>query len=557
MTSPNSQVVPQLNGEDMPGDQVPRVSPMLEVGRTGMRRSGGYMDEEFLPQLRGRKSVQVFREMADNDAIVGALLFALQRLISEVTWRVEPASSNAEDRANAEFLEQCKDDMRQSWADFIMEVMSMIIYGWSYHEICYKKRLGPWYVGQDGQNIHRSKYDDGKIGWAAIPIRGQESLQRWVFYPNGEVKAMIQLPAPDYQVRIVPKAKALLFRPQAPRGNPEGRSLLRNAYRSWFMKKRLEEYEAIGVERDLAGLPVAKIPAKILNAQPGSPDHKVLVAYQKMIKAVRRDEQEGLVLPLSFDEQGNELYQFELLSSGGTRQFDTNAIIGRYNQQILMQCLADFILVGHEGTGSYNMHTDKTGLFKVACNSFVQAIADELNRDAVPKLFSLNGIKPKELPKLVPNDVDSPDLAQLGAFMTAMAGAGVQWFPDPKLEAFLRSAAGLPEMDKEQERALEVQQRQARVIASATQKLQGLQIGQEAAQGEAAVQQARMASQQSAIGVASSAAEFAKPGVTQPPVKAGAPRPANKSTAKSAPPKKAPAKKSAGKSNAPKKVGKR
>lgn len=544
MSSPNSQVVPLLNGEDVPGDVVPRVSWSLEVGRTGLRRAGGYLDEEFLPQLRGRKSVQVFREMADNDAIVGALLFALMRLISEVTWRVEPASSSAEDRKNAEFLEQCKDDMRHSWSDFIMEAMSMLIYGWSWHEICYKKRMGPWYQGQDGQNLHRSKYDDGRIGWAAMPIRGQESLQRWVFYPNGEVKAMIQLPAPDYQIRIVPYSKSMLFRPQAPRGNPEGRSLLRNAYRSWFMKKRLEEFEAIGVERDLAGLPVAKIPAKILDAKPNTNEFKMLQAYQRMIKAVRRDEQEGLVLPLEFDDNGNELYQFELLSSGGTRQFDTNAIIGRYNQQILMQCLADFILVGHEGTGSYNMHTDKTGLFKVACNSFAQAIADEINRAAVPKLFSLNGEKPNELPKLVPNDVDSPDLAQLGAFMTAMAGAGVQWFPDPKLEAFLRSAAGLPEMDKEQERALELQQRQARVIASATQKLQGLQIGQQAAEGEAQVQQAR-------LGVASQAAEFARPGVTQPPQKAGparpgAGRPPAKSAAKSAPPKK-----SAGKSNAP------
>jgi hypothetical protein len=546
-----------LNGDDMPGDSVPNVPVMLEVGRTGLRRAGGYLDEEFLPALRGRKAVQVFREMSDNDAIIGALLFALMRLISEVTWRVEPSSSKAEDRQNAEFLEQAKDDMRQSWSELIMEVMSMLPYGWSWHEICYKKRLGPWYTGQDGQNLHRSKYDDGKITWAAMPIRAQESLQRWVFYPNGEVKAMIQMPAPTYDTRIIPMSKSLLFRPQAPKGNPEGRSLLRNAYRSWFMKKRLEEYEAIGVERDLAGLPVATIPAKILNARQGTDEYKMLLAYRKMVKSVRRDEQEGLVLPSEFDDGGNPMYDFKLLTSGGSRQFDTNTIISRYEQRMLMQCLADFILVGHEGVGSYNMHTDKTGLFKVACNSFVQAIADVLNRDAVPKLFSLNGVKPKELPKLVPNDVDSPDLAQLGAFMTAMAGAGVQWFPDPKLEAFLRSISGLPEMDKEQEKALEVQQRQARIIAMATQKLQGLQIGQQAAQGEAQTAQAQQSAQQGAIQTASSAAEFAKPGVTQPPQKAGPPgagRPPTKSTGKAGPPKKA-----AGKSNAPakRKAGKK
>lgn len=557
MTTPNSQVVPILNGEDVPGDVVPRVPWSLEVGRTGLRRAGGYLDEEFLPQLRGRKSVQIFREMADNDPIVGALLFALQRLISEVKWRVEPASSSAEDRKNAEFLEQCKDDMRQSWGDFIMEAMSMLTFGWSWHEICYKKRLGPWYVGQQGQNLHRSKYDDGKIGWAAMPIRSQESLQRWVFYPNGEVKALIQLPAPDYQIRIVPKSKSLLFRPQAPKGNPEGKSILRNAYRPWFMKKRLEEFEAIGVERDLAGLPVATIPSKILNAAAGTAEYKMLLAYKKMVKSVRRDEQEGLVLPQEWNDDKNPMYDFKLLTSGGSRQFDTNTIIGRYTQQILMQVLADFILVGHEGTGSYNMHTDKTGLFKVACNSFIQMIADELNRDAVPTLFALNAIKPKELPKLVPNDVDSPDLAQLATFMTSMAGAGIQWFPDPKLEAFVRDIAGLPAMDKEQERALEQQQRQARLIAMAGQRMQALQIGQQAQQGEMQLQSQALGNQQQAIGVASQAAEFHKPGVTQPPQKAtagkpGAGRPPNKTAAK-----KAPAKKTSS-SNAPrKKAGKR
>lgn len=520
---------------------------MLEVGRTGARRAGGYMDEEFLPQLRGRKAVQVYREMSDNDAIVGALLFALMRLLSEVTWRVEPASSKAEDRKNAEFLEQVKDDMRHSWSDFIMEVMSMLPYGWSWHEICYKKRLGPWYVGEKGQNLHRSKYADGKIGWAALPIRSQESLLHWNFFPNGEVSAMTQMPAPDYTMRTIPRTKSLHFRPQAPRGNPEGRSLLRNAYRSWFMKKRLEEYEAIGVERDLAGMPVATVPASILGALPNTKEDKMLQAYKKMVKSVRRDEQEGLVLPSETDDKGNPKYDFKLLTSGGSRQFDTNAIIGRYSQHILMQCLADFILVGHEGTGSYNMHTDKTGLFKVACNSFMQSVADEINRQAVPILFSVNGEKPNELPKFVPNDVDAPDLTQLGAFMTSMAAAGVQWFPDPKLEAFLRSAAGLPEMDKEQERALEIQQRQARMIATATQRLQGLQIGQQAVAGEQQMQQG-------AIQTASAAAELARPGVTQPPQKAlgpsrpGAGRPPVKSAAKSAPPKKA-----AGKSNAPKK----
>jgi hypothetical protein len=34
-----------------------------------------------------------------------------------------------------------------------------------------------------------------------------------------------------------------------------GRSILRNAVRSWWLLKRIQEHEAIGIERDLPGFP--------------------------------------------------------------------------------------------------------------------------------------------------------------------------------------------------------------------------------------------------------------------------------------------------------------
>ena len=35
------------------------------------------------------------------------------------------------------------------------------------------------------------------------------------------------------------------------------------------MKKRIEEFEAVGVERDLAGLPMVKVPAGVVAGGPG------------------------------------------------------------------------------------------------------------------------------------------------------------------------------------------------------------------------------------------------------------------------------------------------
>jgi hypothetical protein len=433
--------------EDNAGDEIPqRVGPMDELGVTGVKRVSGYIDEEFLPALRGRKAVRVYREMSANDSMVGALLFTIDKLVREVEWKVLPATQDDTGVQAQEFLESCMEDMSHSWDDFMGEVLSMLAFGWSWHEIVYKRRLGPWQ--KDPKK--RSKHNDGLIGWRKMPIRAQETMLRWSFDESGGVRAMVQMAPPRYQTTVIPIEKSVLFRTSIAKGNPEGQSLLRTAYRAWYFKKRLEEFEAIGVERDLAGMPVGKVPADYLTAKKGTPQAKTVEAYRKMVRGVRRDENEGLVLPVQYDPDTKQpLFDFELMSSGGTRQFDTNSIIQRYEQRILMSVLADFILVGHEGTGSYSMHTDKTGIFRAALNAITKAIADTLNRYAVPRLFAVNGWKLDELPRFEPTNVDPPDLQQLAAFISSTSGAGMTWFPDPELEKYIREIARLPEMTDE------------------------------------------------------------------------------------------------------------
>lgn len=429
-------------------ENVPVGAPLEEMGVTGLKRVGGYIEEEFLPALRGRKAVKVFREMSLNDSMVGSLLYTVDKLIRQVDWKVEPCDQDPESLEAAQFVEECMHDMSHSWDDFISEVLSMIVHGWSWHEIVYKKRVGPWET--DGKR--RSKYTDGKIGWRKMPIRAQETMFRWIFDESGGIKGMVQMAPPTYTQTTLSIERSLLFRTDQSKGNPEGKSLLRSAYRSWYFKKRLEEFEAIGVERDLAGMPVGKLPSEYFTAQPGTPQHKMLQAFKRMVQGVRRDENEGLVIPVAYDpDTKQELFGFELMSSSGTRTFDTNALIQRYEQRILMSVLADFILVGHEANGSYALHTDKTGIFRASLNSIVDTVADTMNRHAIPKLFKVNGWQTDKLPKFKPGEVDPPDLTQLAQFITATAGAGMQWFPNPSLEKFLRDIAKLPELSPEEE----------------------------------------------------------------------------------------------------------
>jgi hypothetical protein len=190
-TRPSEQDIAFL--DDVPEQgQVKQVAPVIELGVTGIKRAGGYIDEEFLPALRGRKAIQVFKEMALNDSMVGALLFAIDKLIREVEWKVIPATQDEEGQAAADYLESIMDDMSHSWGDFIGEVLTMLPFGWSWHEVVYKRRIGPW----EKDPKKRSKYTDGMYGIRKIPIRSQETWLRWIFDESGGIKGLVQLAPP-------------------------------------------------------------------------------------------------------------------------------------------------------------------------------------------------------------------------------------------------------------------------------------------------------------------------------------------------------------------------
>ena len=143
-----------------------------ELGRTGLKAFSGVIYEEFLPELRGQRAVKTFTEMKENNAIVAAMLFAVESLLRSVDWSVTPASESDEHIAAAKFLEENMHDMAHTWPDFISEVLSMLPFGWSYFEQVYKVRIGP----ERKNPKHKSSFTDRRVGWRKFSIRSQESM---------------------------------------------------------------------------------------------------------------------------------------------------------------------------------------------------------------------------------------------------------------------------------------------------------------------------------------------------------------------------------------------
>jgi phage gp29-like protein len=426
-----------------------------EVGVGGTKVFSGTIEEEFIPELRGEKGRKVFRQMSDNDATISALLFGIEMLVRATEWRIEPNSllkqKEVDEEPTEEELEKAHwlrgvlfEDMEHSWDDFISDAMTMLIYGWSYHEIVYKYRRH-----EDG-----SSFDDGMIGIKKIATRPQETLEDWVLAPNGDVLAMRQRDPNTQKIFVVPYEKSLLFRARRHKNSPEGKSILRNAYRSWYFMKNVEEIEAIAIERELNGLPVCYIPQEIFDeAEMEDGDASKLNAYIELVRDIKFNEQGGVVLPSDpwVDQDGRmttmKKVELTLLTTNGQRSIDTNRTILRYQHDIARTVLADFLMLGSGERGSFALSRTKVDLFLRALKGWLEAISTVINKELVPRLWKLNGLSIDIMPKVIPGSVAPEDLLEIGDLIKKLAEAGMPLFPDPNLEKHLRHVAGLPEKD--------------------------------------------------------------------------------------------------------------
>ena len=455
-----------------------------DIGSTGLRQYSGWIREEFLRALQGREAARVFREMRDNSPTVGALMFAIHQTMRKIEWREEPPNDTGSQNKYTDFAHSLRFDMSNTWEEFVVEALSMLEFGFAPCEIVYKRRQGqrqsmaydanmnaiqgtnvirgvtggPGVTGDAIVDEASSKYDDGLIGIRRLPLRGQETILKWYFDPNGQVTGMQQQPWQGPLIDI-PIEKLLIFRPMHYKGNPEGHSILRNSYRPYFFSKRIEEEEAILFER-MNGIPVIYLPHDLLelaqtNSAAGNQAAATVEYYRKMVTNVRIDEQMGIILPSNTYQNANgysnvRMFDFELkVPSNSSLRVDSDKVLHRYSLDILKTAMADFIDLGHQARGTQNLAVSKVDMFFQAISGWLFAMAAVLNRYMLPRVWDLNGWSLDTVPEYVPDLAQRIDLDVIGNFILRLAQAGARLFPDDDLENYLRDAAGMPTLDED------------------------------------------------------------------------------------------------------------
>ena len=408
--------------------------------------NGQIRADEFLPELRGKKAIRKYREMRDNDSTIGAVMYATEQVLRDVDLKVMPANDSAEAKEVAEFVKSVLDDMDHTLDDHIAESLSNLSYGFAWFEVIYKRRNGP----TERSDKKRSKYSDGRMGVRKIAIRAPWTISRFdVDQQTGDVKGIYQDGSGYNNSNYIPTRKSLYYRTTTINGDPAGRSILRNAYTSYEYVNNLQSIEAIAVERELAGIPVARIPAEYLSGDATAAQSGFVNNLQSILRDVKFNEQGYIILPSDTypDKDGaptnQKLVDVELMSSSGSRNIEIDTIVRRYQHDIARSVLSEFLMLGGGSTGSYALSKSKTDLFLRALESYIQAIVDVLNKQLVERLWELNGLNYDMMPTIVAGDVAPHDLREIAAFLRNLNGADINVSDHPEVIQDLMDIAEL------------------------------------------------------------------------------------------------------------------
>ncbi len=401
----------------------PRFGKMNEIGATGLQIYGGYIEDDPLREMRGKDAYRRFDEMRRNSPVAGALLMAIELAMRGVSSQFV---SDIENDPRVDLLNEALESMSHSWNDHVSAAVTYLPFGHSIFETVYKR-------------------DGARILWRKFAFRGQDTVDEWLFDDSGGIAGFVQVCVPDYEPTPLPIEKLVLYRTRTEKNNPEGRSIFRTAWMSYYFCKNIQQIEGIGIERDLAGMPVVKLPP---NAKIGPANDTDSSKAAKIARNIRRDEQEGIVEP-------ND-WEIRLLSTGGARQFDTSAIISRYESRILMSALAQFLMLGQDQVGAYSLSKDQTDFFVMAVNALLDIIYDTFFEYAVKRLLKLNGYDAEGL-EFKHSPAGDVDIAAIADYLQKL---GNMITPTAEDELWLRQLINMPELELEriqQERDLRAQ----------------------------------------------------------------------------------------------------
>lgn len=328
-------------------------------------------------------------------------------------------------------------------------------------EVYDKKRLlSNWLQMLDyGCSLNEVVFErvDGKMVFKTISPIHLTTVQRFEMDGGKLMKLKLAQPENDGLLvnvgrnqQTISGDKVLFFRVEPDSDFPLGKSLLYGAYTGWKAKKILQEYEAIGVAKNLSGVLDIKVPSEYINkfyAEPNS--EEAIYVANLLTQAEMLHAGKGSYILSASDTQQNGVRMFEITTVGGAvgggRSYDVGKAIARYNTEIQLSLQTIVLSLGAEGGGSFALSENNTFLMTLFVENIQRVISQEFKK-AVRMAYTLNGLSLDRIPDIEFEDIMPVDWRVFTeGWQRLLESGGVT--PTEDLETFLREAGNAPEAD--------------------------------------------------------------------------------------------------------------
>jgi hypothetical protein len=243
----------------------------------------------------------------------------------------------------------------------------------------------------------------------------------------------------------------MLFRAGKHKGDPFGKSMLRDAYQAWRFLSVIEEIEANGVAKDLAGLPVLKLPPQYLSQDASAEQKAIRAYYENVMRNLQMNQQSALILPQAFDPDTRQpMFQLELLSLNGSKAMDTSKIKEYYKNMILTSMFADVLVLGQSGSGSFALGQVKNSLSANAAEAMLDKVTSVINNDLIRQTYELNGWDTSRMGFMDYDNLDGEDLESFSKAIQRFASTSVIEVDRPVLNK-IRESIGVDPLPLDEE----------------------------------------------------------------------------------------------------------
>jgi hypothetical protein len=429
-------------------EAAPKRPDLTEFGGSGTTAFGGFIREEYLSELTGQKAAEVYDIMRRSDAQVRMTLRAIKLPILQAEWHCEPSKDDEE--KGQEIAQFCERVLLQggsgTWRETLNHALLMLDFGFSPMEKVWEIR--------DRPEVLKGTSAPEKVTWLRkLAPRLPRSVYRWV----GLDKEGASLTGIEQQLRMggfrtvtIPIEKLVIFTLDKEGDNWEGISLLRSAYKHWWVKEMLEKIDAGGHERSAMGVPVATV-AEGPNTTDPEKWAKLKSELTSILSHVQANEKSFFI------ETPGITFRLEVPGGGsGSRNQGVLESINYHNRMIAANILGQFMELGNTQSGSRAVASEQRGPFDLQLLAVAASVGETIERFCLRELVDYNFGPRPGYPTLAPRDITETSQEPLARILKDLIVAGTI-IPDEKLEEWLRQVNDLPPADVNSRRQLPTQ----------------------------------------------------------------------------------------------------